>query len=179
MSERPCALEYDFDSREPIRPWNYERLTPDDWVIAQRSEAPGSDVEVVPNEVGRGVRAINDAIEDSRRILDLGEDWDDQGSPGYQESTWRRATGFLAEMARVARTTLGLPLPVPMISPAGGGSIDLYWRDEQRSLLVNIPSDPAELGTYYGQNDLGDTTAGQLNPASARIHLVAWLAQQE
>src|SRR5690242_6411887 len=34
-------------------------------------------------------------IGDARRLLSLGDDWDGEGSPGYDEQTWSRAADLL------------------------------------------------------------------------------------
>ena len=38
---------------------------------------------------------ILDTVRESRRILEFEDDWDDEGSPAYSQSTWKRATDFL------------------------------------------------------------------------------------
>ena len=42
---------------------------------------------------------IADAVEKSRRILDLPDNWDDEGSPGYSRETWERAAHFVLKNA--------------------------------------------------------------------------------
>ena len=66
----------------------------------------------------RRIFQIEQAVEDSRSILALQDDWDDEGSVGYRVDTWERATTFLRSLTRLAYDLFGLPLSVPMISPA-------------------------------------------------------------
>jgi hypothetical protein len=70
--------------------------------------------------------SIQRVIDASRSILALQEDWDDEGSPGYSESTWRRAVDFLIRQATFAQHIVGRDLPVPKILPGPKGSIDLH-----------------------------------------------------
>src|SRR5262249_55164350 len=46
-------------------------------------------------EVPRELCPIADAIERSRGMLDLEDDWDGEGSPAYQQEDWERAVRML------------------------------------------------------------------------------------
>jgi len=121
--------------------------------------------------------AILVAIQKSRGITALHDDWDGEGAQGYDVQTWERATQFLLNQATFAhdnRYSIG----VPRIAPADHGSIDIHWTSEGRELLVNIPADPNELGTYFGQKRSGDTISGVVNIGAPRGDLVVWLTQQ-
>ena len=118
---------------------------------------------------------IREAIESSRWILDLEDDWDELGSSKYSESTWQRACNFLVQQARFSRRVLGGELPSPRIQPGPAASIDMHWKMERFELLVNIPSDPSKSATFYG-DDYGDLCMrGNLNPSEAIPGLVVWL----
>ncbi|PYS66502.1 MAG: hypothetical protein DMF74_00890, partial [Acidobacteria bacterium] len=42
---------------------------------------------------------LSEAIESSRSILDLPDNWDEEGSSAYAEDAWKRATSFVEECA--------------------------------------------------------------------------------
>jgi hypothetical protein len=132
-----------------------------DWVISTPSDEPTD---------------IQNAIKSSHVITDLRDNWDGEGTRGYSIDTWNRATGFLSAHATLAHAA-GDSIGVPSISPAEHGSIDIHWLDEERELLVNIPSNAEEFGTYYGRKRSGDTVSGVLNTNTLREDLVAWLTQ--
>ena len=118
---------------------------------------------------------IAEAITASRWILDLKDDWDEQGSPRFKQTTWKRACDFLERQAKVARETFRSNLPAPKILPGPHGSIDVHWKTPRLELLVNVPEDQNKLATFYG-DDFGDMAIrGNLNPAEAKTALVAWL----
>ncbi len=120
---------------------------------------------------------IEKAITSSRGILDLNEDWDDQGSAAYKQATWQRACDFLERQTRLARETFRSNLPAPRILPGPDGSIDVHWKTPRLELLVNIPEDQNKLATFYG-DDFGNLAIrGNLNPAEAKTALVAWLLE--
>ena len=118
---------------------------------------------------------IDAAIERSRFILSLREDWDDAGSAGYSIETWQRAVAFLRGHSDFTHRIFGFGLPAPAISPADTGSIDLYWRTIDKSLLINFPDAAAEPATYFGRLAKGGTISGQIAAGSLRPELVAWL----
>jgi predicted HTH domain antitoxin len=58
---------------------------------------------------------LADAIESSQSILELTDNWDEEGSPGYEESTWLRATNFISSIALSFRQTSGFWIDPPRI----------------------------------------------------------------
>jgi hypothetical protein len=115
------------------------------------------------------------AIEDSRHILELPEDWDGEGSPAFQEETWDRAADFLVHQAGALWDRNGLVLPVPRLLPGPGASIDIHWRSPRRELLINIPSDQAAPITFYGDDYGLDKKKGQIREGALNLDLFAWL----
>src|SRR5438552_2485750 len=109
---------------------------------------------------------VQEAIETSRWIVGLENDWDDEGSPGVLETTWRRASDFLARQANVARKGLGKELPVPKILPGPNGSIDLHWKIPDFELIVNVPAEAAKGAIFYGDDDGNLCIKGSLNTSA-------------
>lgn len=117
------------------------------------------------------------AIAESRYILELGDDWDEEGSPGYAEATWRRATGFVARCVSHAVERLGLPPVAPRITHGPDGSIDVLWRTPTREFLLNVPADEEQLAEFYGDDLRGQQSIrGALNTGHPNEWLLAWLA---
>jgi hypothetical protein len=118
---------------------------------------------------------VEDAITSSRAILNLKHDWDEQGSPGYEEATWRRACDFVLRQANFARENLGRELPVPMILPGPDASIDVHWKMPWFELSVNIPKDASQPATFYGDDFGNSSIKGTLNPAEEIPGIIVWL----
>jgi hypothetical protein len=135
------------------------------------------EVRVFPIGPALEQRDIRQAIEASRRLLELVDDWDEEGAPAYAETTWERATSFLSRLADDAKRSVQATVGIPLISPAGGGSIDLYWESPTRTLLINIPAEEAEPASYFGRAGQVDTISGLVSTDYARRFLIAWLTQ--
>src|SRR3989442_5063858 len=71
---------------------------------------------------------LKKAIVSSKQILELGPNWDDAGSPPYEEETWKRAVEFLENHGEWFWQLHGSPMPVPNIDPGPDGSIDIHWK---------------------------------------------------
>ena len=99
---------------------------------------------------------LADMIEASRKILSLEDDWDGEGSPGYEEDTWLRAIkGLLKAAPLYFQTQVGI-LRVPTIYNGPEGSIDILWETADHRLLINVPKDTGKPASYYGYNSCGE-----------------------
>lgn len=163
VREAPRSLDSQAWSRSP-RPREEEREEP-----ASFSEGPRE-----PD----ALRQLKTAIERSRVILTLGDDWDDEGSPGYKEATWKRATDYLKRQALVCWRMHDIAIPAPRISPGPNGSIDMHWETASYELLANVPEDPSTPASFYGDDfgalRISGTFDPDANPAG-HLALVSWL----
>src|SRR5688572_9823361 len=80
-------------------------------------------------------------IDRSRAKLELADDWDGDGSPGYAEATWRRAVAIAVGSAARFLTLHGEVPPDPAIAKGPDGSVDVLWRSGTKKLMVNVPAD--------------------------------------
>jgi hypothetical protein len=116
------------------------------------------------------------AIEKSRLMLALPEDWDAEGSPAYQEETWQRAVDFLVRIAVEFWGAYGIVPAAPRIRKGPLGSIDLHWLTPKRELLINVPVEAGTPFDFYGDDRQGDhQVKGALNPAEENHWLMRWL----
>ena len=101
--------------------------------------------------------SLADSIQNSRSLLDLKDNWDDEGSVGYAESTWRRARDFLIRHAIRFFRSQNKCFDAPEILPGPDGSIDLHWKTDARELLINVPARPHDTIAYYGDDKVEGT----------------------
>jgi hypothetical protein len=125
--------------------------------------------KIIPEELEGLVEVINE----SRRILDLAEDWDHEGSPDYSRKTWERATTFLLKHALWHWTQYKIVTDRPKILEGPDGSIDIHWKDSQAELLINIPEDATKPLVCYGDNRSGLILKGPLRDSDYKCGL--WL----
>jgi hypothetical protein len=117
-------------------------------------------------------------IDSSRSLLDLDDDWDDAGSPGYEEATWQRAVTLLVSGVTRLWEDYGVRTDRADVLPGPRGSIDLDWRVRDHELLVNVPADQAQAVAYYGDDGTGGKKIkGTLDPTAPNRWLLAWMAE--
>src|SRR5262245_45212970 len=123
------------------------------------------DQDAVAQVLPEALAPVAFAVVSSRTMLELTDDWDGEGSPGYQQSTWLRAVAFIVDNALAYLEEHGVPVPAPKVRKGPAGSIDLHWREPERELLVNIPAHAATAADYYGDDRSGGhIVKGTLDP---------------
>ena len=127
--------------------------------------------------VPAGLERLAAEIEASRALLTLADDWDEAGSPGYAEETWRRAVGFLVRIATRLWEDHGRAIDEVDVLPGSRGNVDFEVRLPDRRLLVSVPTDPAAPVRYFGQDAAqANTTKGVVGPDESAAMLIDWLA---
>lgn len=104
--------------------------------------------------------SIQVAIEASRKLLELAPDWDDDGAQPISDRTWSAMAELLRGLARSAHRRSGTIIPVPSITPCSDGSIDLFWKQGGRKVLVNVKVLDSSKYSYYGEFDGQDVRGG-------------------
>lgn len=105
-------------------------------------------------------------VENSKYILALENDWDDEGSVAYQEATWKKAIQFTSNYAKWVFDETSRVIPTPKIAPGPNGSIDILWKSSNYRLLINIPDNLKKQASFYGDNYSTDTIEGTFNPSN-------------
>lgn len=159
---------------EPLKGWivkNYEpfkrqtpfRLYAPDISITLESET----IAVLPYEL----RSLVDEIEKSKYILELEDDWDDEGSIGYKKETWIKSIKFIVSYAIWFKDNYNKIIEVPKIYHGPEGSIDISWENLKYRLLVNIPDGIEEPAMFYSDDYKMESIKGTFNPISFNQNL--------
>jgi len=98
------------------------------------------------------LKHIGEAIEGSKKILELAEDWDDAGALPIKKTTFKRASIFLINYSTWLFNNFKFAIETPQLSPGPDGSIDILWRTKYYRMLINIPQNKDQQAGYYGDD---------------------------
>lgn len=161
-------------SSAELPPVKWRLLPPASYVRSARPEF----VRVHGFELPTAIGHLSGDIDRSRTLLELADDWDEAGSPGYAEETWRRAVDLMVRIAITTWENHHVRVDSVDIVPGANGSIGLEWTAPGHELLITVPADPAEEAVYYGD----DGSGGNRQKGSFRVDrpnrwLSTWMAE--
>lgn len=93
---------------------------------------------------------IASEIKDSKKILDLEEDWDSEGALSIPQFVWERAAKILIIYTKWIWENKGVILVTPSIDALADGSIDIMWNGTKGRLLLNVRNLASSEAHYYG-----------------------------
>lgn len=146
--------------------------------IREQAAKPRFAIIVHGFTLSRALKGFVSPIERSWKIVSLDDDWDGEGSLGYDESTWRQAVSLVVRSAstQVERHP-DVILPVPIFAKGQEGSIDILWDSGERRLMINVPAEGDGPVTYHGFDTGNDAreVKGSLDPSDQNDWIVRWL----
>lgn len=146
--------------------------------VAPTTLSPSKVVRVQGFQLPEAIGHLATEIERSRSLLELADDWDEAGSPGYEEETWRRAVDLMVRIATHTWKEHRVRVESVDIVPGANGSIGLEWRVPGHELLINVPADPAQEALYYGDDgDGGGKQKGTFRTEKPNRWLSMWMAE--
>lgn len=129
-------------------------------------------------QVPRSLWHIADAVDKSRCMLELKEDWDGEGSPAYTHETWECASRFLLTNALELWEEFHELVAAPDVHNGPEGSIDIYWKTGNGTLLINIPPGPSVNASFYACDQNGQEIRGTLSLNSDNRWLLLWQSRK-
>ncbi len=108
-------------------------------------------------------------------LLSLEDNWDGEGAGPYLPETLDRASSFLRLHNSSLWKHFRERMPVPTIGPGPDGSVDLFWRTDHGTLLVNVPATPNHPASYSGADEHGQRTKGSFDSSRFNLGVIACL----
>lgn len=99
------------------------------------------------------------AIDKSKYILSLKDNWDDEGGLKYNEQTWIASIKFLLNYAKTLYEDFNTEVDTPAIYHGPKGSIDIMWEKLTYRMVINIQADGRH-AHFYADNYKDQMTEG-------------------
>ena len=135
-----------------------------------------TDLPLIPPELS----PIAEAIENSKAVCTRQPGRDEDSGLVCSEETWKRATKILLNHGLAIWEKAKVVIRSPTISAGPDGSVDLYWTAAPYGLLLNVPGDPQQPATYFGDDAMNpdsNRTSGKLDSTKPTdIGVLMWLA---
>jgi hypothetical protein len=114
---------------------------------------------------------LNKEIEKSKYILDLKDNWYDEGSVGYDKITWEKSIEFVINYANWISENFSKIINTPKIYHGPKGGIDILWERENYKMLVHIDKEGVN-GLFYADNNDGQISEGQFHVQNTNFNLL-------
>lgn len=119
--------------------------------------------------------ALLEELVRAESMLGCPGDEDDEDTLSFSSETLFRAKNFLLAQSNQFHKICGYFPSAPRIGPGPNGSIDLYWKEQDWELLINIPPESGKMATFYGDDYGSQTIKGSFDPKSFHYGIVPWL----
>ncbi len=127
-------------------------------------------------EIANELSEIASTINESKRILDLQNDWDSEGALSVEPFVWERAVNTLLIYSQWILVNKGIILTTPTIDAIADGSIDIMWSGSKARLLLNVRSSNPSEAHYYGDTYEGKNKfKGAIDLAEVQDFFAYWL----
>ena len=124
---------------------------------------------------GERDQGLNNELAQAESMLERPRDEDEEDTSAFSSETLLRAKTFLLGQSKQFRKICGHFPPVPRIGSGPNGSVDLYWKEKDWELLINIPAEDGKMATFYGDDYGAQKIKGSFDPNSFNYGIVPWL----
>ncbi|MFY7667087.1 hypothetical protein [Flavobacterium sp.] len=135
------------------------------WIKSAAEEKIAQDyILSVNDEVDLKIPIVNKELEnifiEGKYILDLKDNWDDEGAVGYTIESWKAAANFIISFNRWLRGIFSGSLHLPKMHHGPSGTIDVIWNEDNFRLFVNIDF-KNNTGTFYSDSPKKQFSEGE------------------
>lgn len=124
------------------------------------------------------LRIAQSAVEDSRKLLSYGDDWDENGSPAVNAAILAVAQHWLLGAVAELPAQLGGVVEAICFLPGPTGGVDVLFKGKQLELAFSFEPGTEHLSRYYGDDlgKAGKTVSGVFKPGDSLAALLGTLS---
>ncbi len=126
--------------------------------------------------LSKNYRILKNEINRSRyHVLNLKDNWDGEGSKGFNLVVWKDASSFLLSLFHKFYKEYGIIFDVPTILPVEDFSIDIHWKTDKMELTINFSEEFYNFPSFYGRDNEGNEIQGTIEKDKIHIIIFPWL----
>ncbi len=126
--------------------------------------------------LSKNYKILKNEINRSRyHILNLKDNWDGEGSKGFNLVVWKEASSFLLRLFHKFYTEYGIIFDVPTILPVEDFSIDIHWKTDKMELTINFSEEFYNFPSFYGRDNEGNEIQGTIDKYKIHLIIFPWL----
>lgn len=117
------------------------------------------------------IRELENVFTEGKYILNLKDDWDDDGSVGYTQESWEAASHFIINFNKWVKGIFSGSLYLPKMSHGPKGTIDIIWQEDNFRLFVNVDF-VNNKGTFYSDTPKKQFSEGEFQLDEIKFELL-------
>jgi hypothetical protein len=161
--------------RRRLSPVANYRVTPEHTIEDWAKYKPSSSAFEAEIQIGS---VLAKAATEARELLSLSDDWDGEGALKIQQQTVDRALMILRGALEAVDFGSLPQLLKPDITPLSNGSVDVYWKSDTFTLLINVPAGDSDTAEFYGSNlGTGYDLRGRIHMDGPNLRFLDWLVE--
>jgi len=114
---------------------------------------------------------LKPVLEKAKYILELSDNWDDEGAQGYTKQSLDAASDFLLNYYNWLNSKHTGEFYLPNMFHGPNGTIDLDWREDEIRLLINIDLNK-NTGSFYADTPNNQSTEGTFKLNNINFNLI-------
>lgn len=135
------------------------------WIKPELDEQTSQSNTLVINDdislkIPTGNKELESVFIEGKYILDMKDDWDDEGAIGYTSESWRAAAHFIINFNRWLKGIFSGSLHLPKMHHGPKGTIDVIWNEDNFRLFINIDFNNKK-GTFYSDTPKKQFSEGE------------------
>lgn len=143
---------------------NWQKLTKSTWKKKEIEVDPQYNMLFINDDISLKIPTTNKELESvlikGKYILDLKDNWDEEGSVGYTIESWKSAAKFIINFNRWIKGIFAGSLHLPKMHHGPKGTIDVVWHEDNFRLFVNIDY-ANNKGTFYSDSPNTQVAEGE------------------
>lgn len=122
-------------------------------------------------ELPHNLQHLKNPILLSSYIIELKEDWDDNGGQPYSIDIYKVSINFILNFGTWVTDNFSFPFSLPKIYHGPNGSIDILFNYRNSKIFFNI-ADDGKTGYFYANSGQEQVSEGHFNARNPKFNLL-------